>query len=93
MHGRYVDKIEMDKLIQEVPPKHRFNYRLFELHADEKDTHRFERVKRRNLVNKEDPYYRKPSFSPDDRKVYQTTQMLEMFKNRNYVKDSIRNSN
>ena len=62
----------MDKLIEQVPPKHRFNYRLFQLYDDEKDTKRFEKVKR-NLKNKNDPYYRQPSFSPDDRKVYQTT--------------------
>ena len=57
LHGRYVDKTEMDKLIEQVPPKHRFNYRLFQLHDDEKDTKRFEKVKR-NLKNKNDPYYR-----------------------------------
>ena len=64
----------MEKLIDEVHPKHKFNYRLFQLHPDDKeDRKRFEKVTRRQVTDQtNDPYFRQPSFSPDERKVYPT---------------------
>lgn len=62
MMDKYLDQEEMEELIKEAPPKFKLNYNLFRLDPQEKEILRMVQNKKRNLFNKDDPFFKRKEF-------------------------------